>query len=135
MVFPIIFAPGKVGGVYSSVGNASNSSDSSFGSYAALAVSVVLWGTNLTPLKQFETGDGFFFQFMFAMADCTSGIGVYLVKGMNNIQWLAVLGGVSAAIANAFTVPIVKLIGIGLGMLLWNSAGLIFGWSVPRFGL
>ena len=40
--FPIITA-GR-GGDYTAVGNASNSSDSTFGSYAALAVSVVLWG-------------------------------------------------------------------------------------------
>lgn len=118
---------------YELVGNSSESTV--LKSYAALAVSVVLWGTNLIPTKQFETGDGIFFQFMYALSAWSSGIGVYLVKGIDNVYWLALIGGLIASIANAVVVPIIKLIGIGLGLLVWNSTSLILGWSVPRFGL
>lgn len=31
-------------------------------------------------------------------------------------------------------VPIIKTIGIGLGVLFWNTILLIIGWAVARFG-
>lgn len=35
---------------------------------------------------------------------------------------------------NANTVPIIRTIGIGLGMLFWNIVGLITGWGTARYG-
>lgn len=125
----------------SSVGHAflSNSSNSSstpaFESYIALGASAFLWGVNNVPVKQFEMGDGFFFQFIFAVAVWGSGFPVYLIKGINNFELLAMLGGALWSISNAFTVPVIKLIGIGVGMLMWNSSCLVVGWAIPRFGL
>lgn len=117
--------------------NGSNSTNisSSLEDYIALSASVVLWGVNYVPVKQFETGDGFFFQFMFAISIWSCGFAVYLVKGISNFYWLAMLGGSFWSLSNAFTVPVIKLIGIGLGMLMWNSACLLLGWAVPRYGL
>lgn len=35
---------------------------------------------------------------------------------------------------NINTVPVIKLIGIGVGSLFWNASGLILGWAYARFG-
>lgn len=117
------------------VTDTNSTNNSSLSSYAALSVSVVLWGVNYVPVKQFETGDGFFFQFMFGIAVWSSGFVVYFIKGIKNFYWLAMLGGMLWSLSNLFTVPVIKLIGIGLGMLMWNSSCLLLGWAVPRFGL
>lgn len=115
--------------------NMTNSSSSIVESYLALAASGVLWGLNYVPLKQYETGDGLFFQFMFAISVWICGFLFILFRGIKNFQILALIGGMLWSISNVLTVPIVKLIGIGLGMLVWNSSCLIVGWSIPRFGL
>ena len=35
---------------------------------------------------------------------------------------------------NINTVPIIKTIGLGLGMLFWGTVSLVLGWAVARFG-
>lgn len=115
--------------------NTTNSSSSIVESYLALAASSVLWGVNFVPLKQYETGDGLFFQFMFALSVWIYGFIFIMFRGIKQFQLLAMLGGMLWSISNALTVPILKLIGIGLGMLVWNSSCLIIGWAIPRFGL
>lgn len=127
MSFMLLVSNGEV--------NSSNSTGATLTSYAALTGSVILWGLNYVPVKQFETGDGFFFQFIFAIAVWSSGFVVYLIKGITQFYWLAMLGGMFWSLSNVFTVPVIKLIGYGLGMLMWNSACLILGWAVPRYGL
>lgn len=129
MVYPML--------LNEAINNATNSTSNAVvvESYLALSASVVLWGLCYIPLKQFETGDGFFFQFMFGISVWSSGFVVYFLKGIKNFQMLAMLGGMCWSISNAFTVPVIKLIGIGLGMLMWNSSCLVLGWAIPRFGL
>jgi hypothetical protein len=36
---------------------------------------------------------------------------------------------------NIMVVPIVKMVGLSLGMLLWGSSNLIMGWCSGTFGL
>jgi len=47
---------------------------------------------------------------------------------------LAIIGGASWATGNLFTVPIIKAIGLGQGILLWGTANMIIGWAAARFG-
>ena len=45
------------------------------------------------------------------------------------------LGGVIWCCGNILVVPIVKLIGLGLGISLWGSINLLGGWATGKFGL
>lgn len=115
--------------------NTTNGTNSVLLSYVALSVSTIFWGLNFVPVKQYETGDGFFFQFIFGIAVWSAGFVIYLFKGITQFYWLALFGGMLWSISNVFTVPVIKLVGIGVGVLLWNSASLLVGWAIPRFGL
>ena len=37
-------------------------------------------------------------------------------------------------LGNVTAIPIVNTIGMGLGILIWSSSGLLFGWASGRFG-
>ena len=45
------------------------------------------------------------------------------------------LGGVIWACGNAFVVPIVKTIGLAMGLLIWGMVNMLMGWASGRFGL
>jgi len=47
----------------------------------------------------------------------------------------AMLGGAVWCIGNSMVVPIVKAIGLGLGMCIWGTTNLIVGWACGNFGL
>ncbi|AWP11720.1 putative transmembrane protein 144 [Scophthalmus maximus] len=47
---------------------------------------------------------------------------------------LAMVGGAIWATGNIAVVPIVKAIGLGLGILIWGSSSLLMGWASSRFG-
>jgi hypothetical protein len=115
--------------------NMTNGTHPSLVSYVALSVATLVFGVNLVPLKEYETGDGFFFQFIYGLAVWSSGFVVCLFTEISKFYWLVLFGGMIWALCNTFTVPAIQLIGIGLATLLWNTAGLLVGWAVPRFGL
>uniref|UniRef100_A0AC34RNW5 Uncharacterized protein n=1 Tax=Panagrolaimus sp. JU765 TaxID=591449 RepID=A0AC34RNW5_9BILA len=48
-------------------------------------------------------------------------MGVHIARGLPPFNLTAALGGVLYATGNIASVPIVKGIGIGLGMLIWGS--------------
>eukprot|EP01123_Difflugia_compressa_P006312 TRINITY_DN18499_c0_g1_i1.p1 TRINITY_DN18499_c0_g1~~TRINITY_DN18499_c0_g1_i1.p1 ORF type:complete len:307 (-),score=45.46 TRINITY_DN18499_c0_g1_i1:2-832(-) len=45
------------------------------------------------------------------------------------------LGGFLWCTGNVMTVPIIKCVGLSMGMLLWGLANLLMGWASGRFGL
>jgi len=56
-------------------------------------------------------------------------------KACPSFQPFAMLGGVIWCFGNILVVPIVKLIGLGLGISLWGSINLLGGWATGKFGL
>ena len=52
-----------------------------------------------------------------------------------SLQPLSMLGGVLWASGNIMTVPIVKTIGLSMGLLTWGMASMIMGWASARFGI
>lgn len=52
-----------------------------------------------------------------------------------SFQPLAMLGGALWATGNICTVPIIKTLGLSLGMLVWGMANMIIGWASARFGI
>lgn len=45
------------------------------------------------------------------------------------------LGGVVWACGNVWVVPIVKTIGLAMGLLIWGMVNMLMGWASGRFGL
>ncbi|XP_077135521.1 transmembrane protein 144 isoform X1 [Ranitomeya variabilis] len=117
-----------------------NHSDSSNSSHLALGftssvISVVLYGSNFVPVKKFDTGDGMFFQWILCASIWIVALVVNLILRCPRFWPLAMVGGCVWATGNITVVPIVKTIGLGLGLLLWASTNLLTGWASSRFGL
>ncbi|XP_070819422.1 transmembrane protein 144b [Chaetodon trifascialis] len=125
-------APGKLE-TFNFTYNSTNMTHFAYG-IAANVFSVLLYGSNFVPLKRFETGDGMFFQWV----TCTA---IWLVSMIGDVMLqspkfypFAMIGGVIWATGNIAVVPIVKVIGLGLGSLIWGSTSLLMGWASSRFG-
>jgi glucose uptake protein GlcU len=114
--------------------NASNSTLSELSGFILLGASSVLYGSNYIPVKQFETGDGMFFQLIFCIAMWVVGVLVNIFSNFPRFYAFPLLGGALTATANALTVPIIKIIGMGLGTLFWATTSLLTGWITLRFG-
>jgi len=103
--------------------------------YIAAAVAVLCFGSNFVPVKKFETGDGMFFQWILCTGIWLTGLVVNGIQGWPRFEPIAMIGGVLWCTGNLLTVPIIKLIGLGLGLLIWGLTNLIMGWATGTFGL
>lgn len=101
--------------------------------YIASAVAVLCYGTNFIPVKKFETGDGLFFQWVLCSAILVFGIVVQVVLD-SEFYPIVMLGGALWATGNVLVVPIIKAIGMGLGITIYAMVNLLSGWCTGRFG-
>uniref|UniRef100_A0ABM0LX60 Transmembrane protein 144-like n=1 Tax=Saccoglossus kowalevskii TaxID=10224 RepID=A0ABM0LX60_SACKO len=102
--------------------------------FIAAGIAVVFFGSNFVPVKKFKTGDGLFFQWVFVSAIWIVGLVVNLVRHNPTFYPLSMLGGFLWATGNITVVPIIKTIGLGLGLCIWGSLNLLTGWASGRFG-
>ncbi|XP_007496244.2 transmembrane protein 144 isoform X1 [Monodelphis domestica] len=102
--------------------------------FISSAVAVILFGSNFVPVKKFDTGDGMFLQWILCTAIWTVSLVVNLLLHCPKFWPLAMLGGFIWATGNITVVPIVKTIGLGLGLLIWGSFNSLTGWASSRFG-
>jgi len=102
--------------------------------YCCALISVLFFGTNFLPVKAFDTGDGVFFQWLLCLGIWLCGLIVQLIRN-SAFEPLAMVGGMLWCLGNTMTVPIINLIGLGVGMCLWGTATLIMGWASGRFGM
>jgi hypothetical protein len=101
--------------------------------FIACGISALFFGSNFIPVKKYQTGDGLFFQWVMCMAIFCVGFCVQLYRG-SAFEPYAALGGFFWATGNVMCVPVIKMIGLGLGMLVWGVANLLTGWLSARFG-
>ncbi|XP_059141078.1 transmembrane protein 144-like isoform X2 [Physella acuta] len=101
--------------------------------YICAFVAVIMYGSNFVPVKKFYTGDGMFFQYILCSGIFLVGVVVQLIRN-SEFQPLVMLGGTIWATGNLCVVPVIKTIGLGLGMSIWGTIGLVFGWASGRFG-
>ncbi|XP_050983698.1 transmembrane protein 144b isoform X2 [Labeo rohita] len=113
--------------------NEANSTDTAYG-FVACVISVLLYGSYFVPVKTVDTGDGMFFQWICCSAIWFVGLVVDTLFRPSRAHPAAMLGGALWATGNITAVPVVKFIGLGLGILLWGSSGLLIGWASSRFG-
>eukprot|EP00937_MAST-01D_sp_MAST-1D-sp2_P002549 g2549.t1 len=106
--------------------------------YVFAILAVVFFGTNFIPVKQYETGDGMFFQFVMCCGIWFVGLVVNFVRHTNDASptfWpFATLGGFLWATGNVMCVPIIKTIGISMGLLIWGATNMMIGWATGSFG-
>jgi len=105
--------------------------------FLCVAIAGVCFGSNFVPVKWYskQVGDGLFFQWIFCSAVWCAGFIVYASRGFPQFEPLAMLGGFLWCTGNIMTVPIIKCIGLSLGMLLWGISNLLMGWCSGTFGL
>ncbi|CAK6968312.1 transmembrane protein 144b [Scomber scombrus] len=113
--------------------NSTNMTNFAYG-IAANVVAVLLYGSNFVPVKRIETGDGMFFQWVNCAAIWVVSMVGDLILQTPKFHPFAMLGGVIWATGNITVVPIVKAIGLGLGVFIWGSSSLLMGWASSRFG-
>lgn len=63
-----------------------------------------------------------------------SGLVVNLIR-QSPFQPLAMVGGVLWCTGNILAAPIINMIGLGLGLLIWGTTNLVVGWASGNFGL
>lgn len=87
-----------------------------------------------------------FFQWTLASGIFVMGVFMYLFqcsqggsgpsgKGCPSFQPFSMLGGALWATGNIMTVPIIKTLGLSMGMLTWGMANMVVGWASARFGI
>ncbi|XP_060566093.1 transmembrane protein 144-like isoform X1 [Ruditapes philippinarum] len=103
--------------------------------FITAAIAIFFYGTNFAPVKKFDTGDGMFFQWILCMAIWCSGLVVQMIRKSPKFYPLAMLGGLLWETGNICVVPIIKTIGLGLGLCIWGMTNLLSGWATGRFGM
>ncbi|KAL2099696.1 hypothetical protein ACEWY4_004090 [Coilia grayii] len=102
--------------------------------FLSLGLSIIAFGSSLVPIKNTETGDGFFFQWIFCSTMWLESLPVHFIQGSTQTWLLSILAGCLFGIANLTTIPIIRTIGLGLGFLIWSTFCLLTGWASARFG-
>ena len=98
--------------------------------------SVLLFGTNYLPVKQYDVGDGFFFQWCLCIGIWLVGVCIDLLHPKPPpFEPLAILGGIIWCTGQLAVVPIVQTIGIAKGLIIWGSTAMLAGWACGVFGL
>eukprot|EP01084_Bolivina_argentea_P167879 291242_1 len=81
-------------------------------------------------------GDGMYFQFVMAVGIWILGLGYFIVQEPETGHFypFALLGGFIWSIGNVLTVPIIKMIGMALGLSIWSGTNLVVGWILGKYG-
>nr|CDJ90944.1 Protein of unknown function DUF1632 domain containing protein [Haemonchus contortus] len=101
----------------------------------ACALSSVFFGTAYVPIKRFDASNGIFVQWVMSAGILCVGMVVNAFEVFPKFQPLAMVGGALWALGNVTAVPIMNILGLGMGMLIWGATNCICGWAVGRFGL
>jgi glucose uptake protein GlcU len=109
---------------------------SSVGAYLAAFVAAIAFGVQYTPVKRHAIHDGSLFQWAMCSGIGLTGFVIALLSGdlENGCPRLVVLGGALWALSNYAVIPLVKILGIGLGFSLYHFVNLVVGYLTGRLG-
>ena len=102
---------------------------------ALTIIPTICFGSNYIPVKSFETGDGVFFQWVMSVAILIGGFITYCIQHFPTFYVEAAIGGAIWSLGNVCVVPIVKLVGLSIGFLIWAMTSMVVGWAMNTFGL
>eukprot|EP01133_Synstelium_polycarpum_P011473 gene11473-13375_t len=88
----------------------------------------------IVPAKNYPTGDGVAFAWVMSVGTLCVAYVAMFVSGDYIFDPWGLLGGSLWSIGNYCVIPIVKTIGLGLGLLLWSCTSLIVGFFLGKFG-
>lgn len=100
-------------------------------------VAAVAFGIQYVPVKKYEIFEGTAFQWFMCNGILMVGFIIAAASGEleRGISPLVIFGGVLWALSNYLVLPLVKLLGIGLGFSLYHFVNLMVGYCIGRFGL
>uniref|UniRef100_A0A0K0F820 Transmembrane protein 144 homolog (inferred by orthology to a C. elegans protein) n=1 Tax=Strongyloides venezuelensis TaxID=75913 RepID=A0A0K0F820_STRVS len=101
----------------------------------ACAISSLLFGSMFVPIKKYNPGDGVFVQWVMGLTIMFIGVVMNFINNFPPFEPLAMIGGFFWAVGNLTAIPIINMIGVGLGMLVWGTVNCTVGWACGRFGL
>ncbi|GMT28067.1 hypothetical protein PFISCL1PPCAC_19364, partial [Pristionchus fissidentatus] len=101
----------------------------------ACGISAGLFGSMFVPVRKYDSGDGFFAQWVMSTAILFVGFLVHVYQGFPGFFPLAMIGGACWTIGNSMAIPIINRLGMAMGILIWNTANCMTGWASGRFGL
>ncbi|VDM45387.1 unnamed protein product [Toxocara canis] len=101
----------------------------------ACGVASVFFGSMFVPIKRFDAGDGLYVQWLMSIAILIFSFCTWLWEGLPQFYPLAMLGGVLWCLGNATAVPIIRRLGMAMGILIWNTTNCLSGWAGGNFGL
>jgi len=108
------------------------------------AVAGIGFGTNFLPVKKIDAGDGIFFAFCMSVGIIPVGVlGAFVAsteeseafQTMPRFHPYAMQGGAAWMLGNLMCPLIIKWIGLGLGLTVWDLTNMIMGWATGYFGL
>ena len=102
---------------------------------ALTIIPTICFGSNYVPVKSFETGDGVFFQWVMSVAILIGGFVTYCIQQFPTFYVEAAIGGAIWSLGNVCVVPIIKLVGLSIGFLIWAMTSMVVGWATNTFGL
>ncbi|EGC30078.1 hypothetical protein DICPUDRAFT_50939 [Dictyostelium purpureum] len=108
--------------------------------YIGAAVASVFFGSNYVPVKNFPTGNGIAFAWVMSVGIISVAYVAMFIAGSDGKNlylfdpW-GLLGGTLWSLGNFCVIPIVKTIGLGLGLLLWCCCSIVAGFFTGKFGL
>lgn len=108
--------------------------------YVCCLVAGLGFAVNYLPMKSFDVGDGIFFSAAMSVGILLVGLltGMFLTNTpgirMPHFQPLAAVGGVMWMLGNLMCPCIIKLIGLGLGLAVWDLSNMLMGWFTGYFG-
>jgi len=104
--------------------------------YLCATISVFGFGSNYVPVKQYDMGDGMFFQLQQALGIFFVGVIVQVVQGYHStFQPFAMFGGFLWCTGNCMSTLIIKFVGLSLGLLIWGACNMMTGWLMGMYGL
>jgi glucose uptake protein GlcU len=103
--------------------------------YGCALGAVLGFGSNFVPVKRYEASDGMFFQLVMCIGVWCVGCVVHGLTGYPEFQPWAMLGGCVWCMGNVMCVPVIKMIGLGQGMLIWGTTNMLVGWATGTFQL
>lgn len=122
--------------VESTTSSRSDNSTDTYPTYVGFitaGVAVITYGSNFIPVKKFDTGDGMFFQWVLGCGVFLPGLIIQIFR-RSAFYPLVMVGGAIWSTGNICVVPIIKTIGMGLGLCIWGMFNLLAGWASGRFG-
>lgn len=103
--------------------------------YICCGIAVLLYGSNFVPFKFVKTGDGIFAQWVMCAGIFIIGVIIQLIREQPMFFPTTLIGGAIWTIGNCCAVPIINLMGLSLGLLIWNCFNVLLGWATGRFGM